>query len=164
MSENDKILMIGYDEIGLKGRNQKDFINKLIHNITLATNLRQEDLQHRQGRIYGDIPADRQNFLCEQLKKVFGIKWFTFAHSLPHQYEILREIALDTATSKKKQGARSFKVDARRSNKDFYLDSHEINVELGDDIRVESGLEVDVHEPDVTFYVEVRKSNNFTVY
>ncbi len=156
MEESRNILMIGYDEIGLKGRNRGDFINRLIQNISVSTGIPQKELEHRGRRIYGSYSADRESRILNQLKKVFGIKWFSQAEILPQQYEHLKQAALETADRMKEEGRESFKVETRRSNKDFELNSRQINVDLGDDIRVHGGLEVDVHSPDVTFFVEVR--------
>lgn len=159
MKESRKKLMIGYDEIGLKGQNRGDFIRRLIHNISESTGIPQKELEHRQGRIYGSYSTDRESRIFNQLEKIFGIKWFSQAEILPQNYDHLKHAALETADRLREEGRASFKVETRRSNKDFELNSRQINVDLGDDIRVKAGLEVDVHSPDVTFYVEVRENH-----
>ncbi len=151
--------MIGYDEIGLKGNNRRDFINRLISHISHAAHIPQKDLEHRQGRIYGNFSQERKPEIFNRLTKIFGIKWFSEAELLPHSYEQLQEAALKAAKVKKKQGAETFKIETRRSNKDFELNSRQINVQLGDEVRINAEMQVDVHTPDVTFFVEVRRDH-----
>ena len=60
------------------------------------------------------------------------------------------------------EGARTFKVNAKRADKKFPYKSPDICRELGHAIKEKfSDLEVDVHEPDVTVTVEIREHNAF---
>lgn len=152
------IFLIGYDEIGLKGKKRSYFIDALFRNISNIIGISTEHLSHKRKRVYLKVPSDTDFAgIIPKLKKVFGIKWFAPAEVCNFDFENLKRISLDLANQHLSRGDRTFKVEARRSFKEYPLTSHEINDRLGEEIRTRAGMEVDVHNPDVTFNVEIRK-------
>jgi len=152
------IFLIGYDEIGLKGKKRSYFIDTLFSNISDIVGIPSDHLSHKRKRVYLKVPSntDFTGFI-PKLKRVFGIKWFAPAEVCNFDFENLKLISLDMAERHVSRGDRTFKVEARRSYKEYPLNSHEINDRLGEAIRTRAGLEVDVHNPDVTFNIEIRK-------
>ena len=152
------IFLIGYDEIGLKGKKRSYFIDVLFSNISNINGISRENLSHKRKRVYLKVPSNKDfaGFI-PRLKKVFGIKWFAPAEVCNFEFENLKRISLDVAGRHLSRGDRTFKVEARRSYKEYPLNSHEINDRLGEEIRTRAGMDVDVHNPDVTFNVEIRK-------
>ena len=70
--------------------------------------------------------------------------------------ESIQKKVLELAESEKKRGAKTFKIEAKRSDKSFELDSYGIMREAGNLVYEQKLLDVDVHSPDVIFTVEVR--------
>lgn len=156
--------LIKYGEIGVKGKNRYLFENALIQQIKYALRRSEGEFKvHKaEGRIYVDALSDFDyDETIENLRSVFGISGIcpmTFAED--EGYDKLREFVADYV--KKVYGdvpeGTTFKVYARRSNKRYPLDSMELNAGLGEVILdTVPALKVDVHNPDITLYVEVRE-------
>jgi thiamine biosynthesis protein ThiI len=147
-------VMIHYNEIGLKGKNQPLFTRRLQANLLRATaGAGVRRVQERSGRVVllltreADWPVIR-----ERLRSVFGIANFSLAERVE-----LDMAALKTAVGKALQGRSfgSFKVATKRAYKQFPLNSEEVNRELGAFIQGETQAAVDLERPDLTVHVEV---------
>lgn len=157
----ERLIIVRYDEIGIKGRNRPDFVKKLAENIRRVTGLEQERIRIEWGRLY--IRAgDQEETLLRTLPRVFGIRSLSPAVRLPLDMDALQQEAVAIARRDYGRGARTFKVETRRSLKTFPLTSPEINRYLGTAIqRAVPDLRVDVHRPDLTVAVEVRQEGIF---
>ena len=153
--------LIKYAEIAIKGNNRKYFEDALVKQI--RWHLKKVEGEFRvaktQGRIYveasGEYDTDE---VIEELKRVFGILWICPVVRVEDRgfralsADVIRYMD-ETCPDKKI----SFKVESRRTRKDFELNSQEMNVELGHDIlEAFPEMRVDVHHPDVMLRVEVR--------
>lgn len=158
----EKILLIRYGEIHLKGLNKPFFERKLLQRINGALTGSGAASRYEQGRIYvrGLSDADYDGAL-ERLKKVFGIHSLSPALSVEKDFEAIFSAAktLVEAALEGKEKA-SFKVFARRGDKRFPLDSQAICRELGHLLLLAfpERLTVDVHAPEINVCVEVRDS------
>ncbi|MCS6817489.1 MAG: tRNA 4-thiouridine(8) synthase ThiI [Blastocatellia bacterium] len=154
-------ILVRYDEIGIKGKNRPDFVRRLVANIQRATGLSKEEIQVEWGRIYLHPSGDPQG-VCERLSRVFGVKSFSVVLAVPHDLDCMREAAVELARRALARGARTFKIEARRSFKAFPLNSMEINRELGHAVsQALPELRVEVRAPEVVLEVEVRKEGVF---
>lgn len=157
-----QLFLIGYHEIGLKGKNRSHFVDLFLRNIVRQANIKPDQITHFQKRVYMDVQDDADiPSLVNRLKKVFGIKWFALADEVGFNFEGLLRVAVKRANRHAARGDKTFKVETRRSYKEYQKRSQDINNELGEAIRTQSDLEVDVHAPDVIFNVEVRKKGIF---
>lgn len=153
-----EIILIKYGEIILKGLNRSKFEDMLIKNIKRAVGKENiASIKKSQAIIYLDPAqsADTDEMLF-RLQRVFGIVFIARACVLEKSMEaILTEGASYVAENM--YGAKSFKVEAKRSDKKFPLKSPEISRELGGAIleRVK-GIKVDVQNPEVVVRAEVR--------
>ena len=111
-----------------------------------------------QSTIYVE-PADERIDLdeaVERLDKVFGVAALCRAAIVKKDFEDIKEKAV-VYLAPVLEDARTFKVEAKRSDKTFPMKSPEICMELGGVILDHfPHLKVDVHHPDVTVYVEIR--------
>jgi thiamine biosynthesis protein ThiI len=99
--------------------------------------------------------------MYETAKHIFGIITVNRAIECEKTMESIIETAKEYLPEKL-EGKRSFKVDAKRSDKRFPLTSPEISREVGGVIlSLVKGIKVDVHNPDVTVTVEVRDEHAF---
>lgn len=161
--------MIRYGEIGLKGKNRPAFERRLMDNIYRA--LRKLELPCRVQRVYGRILVESEAEparVVDILSKVFGVVGVCPALRLPLEEQAINEGALaamqDAATRVPLPAgaALTFKVQARRSNKQFPLTSPELNGLVGGYLLEHfPGLQVDVHAPMIKVQVEIRESNAF---
>lgn len=158
-------LLIKYAEIGLKGKNRYLFEDALVANAQSALDKVDGDftVTKESGRVYalpkGECDMDEA---IEALKHVFGIAGICpMLQVEDNGYEDLSENVckfIDETYDKKDF---TFKVFARRARKNYPLNSMELNQELGADILEKfPTLKVDVHEPEVELYVEIREQIN----
>ena len=155
-----EILLLKDGEIVLKGLNRRQFEDVLKKNIKIALHsLGRFEITSAQSTISvrpldDGIDLDEAS---ERVSRVFGIVSFSRAALCE---EKSMESVLATAPvylEKQLRAAKTFKVEAKRSDKKFPLKSPEICRELGGVILHEyPHLRVDVHQPDVTVYVEIR--------
>jgi len=143
----------------LKGNNRPFFVNTLIRNIRDAlADTGTYHIRKGQSVLYVEPRAEADlDRAAERIKKVFGVHVFHRTLKVEKDMEAIRSHSLRYFESILKE-SRSFKIEARRSDKDFPYRSMEMNTMLGQ-LMVDhfSHLKVDVHDPDVTLYVNVRK-------
>lgn len=155
-----EIILLKDGEIVLKGLNRRAFEDVLKKNIKGAIrSLGSFEISSAQSIIYvkplsDDIDLDE---VCERVSRVFGIVSYSRAAVCE---EKTLESVMQTAPvylEKELKNAKTFKVEAKRSDKKFPYKSPEICRELGGEILSKfPHLKVDVHNPDVTVNVEIR--------
>ena len=155
----NEIILCKYGEIVLKGANRKFFENML------------QRTMRRRMEFYGNCEVSRSQstitvdplddgFDIEgafaEAKKVFGLVGVSRALKVEKSMEAI-EKGLREWVPAQLAGVRTFKVEAKRSDKTFPLNSPEICDYCGGTIlETLPGIRVDVHNPDVTVRVEVR--------
>ncbi len=98
------------------------------------------------------------------LRRVFGIKWYALAEAVPLNLEALESAVLRRARNAAAAGVRTFKLEHSRKNKEFPVDSMELNRRVGALVLERlPELRVDVHSPDLLIDVEIRH-NEITVF
>ena len=168
---NYESFLIKYSEIGLKGKNRYKFEDALVSRIreTLKEFEGVFNVYKEQERIYIDSSIDFSDIydgVTEKLKRVFGI--FTICPikkvEFTSDYKELSKFVLDFV--KNVYGADptfTFKVKTRRVNKSFEMHSDDVSAELGHDIlETFNKTKVDVHNPEVRIFVEIR--NHINIY
>ena len=158
----EKVILIRYGEIMLKGLNRPSFEKKLVDNIKRAiSNLGDANVRKVQGRIYVEPIDDNYDFdeCINILTKVFGIVSVSVVWKMESDFNKIKENALKMATKLvEEKGHITFKVETKRGNKRFPMNSPEISRELGVYILSNiSKLSVDVNKPSFVIYVEVRE-------
>ncbi len=172
---NIKMFLVRYAEIGTKGKNRyvfEDILCKRIRNRLEA--LGEFKVWRDFGRIYIEAISDYDyDEAINRLTKIFGIvglcpvtvaEEFTYDGIKKAALEHFEETFGNAADNKFNGYNFSFKVHSRRVNKDFPMNSMEIDMEIGHDLleAYESeGLHVDVHKPDVMVEVELRGEKAF---
>ena len=159
-----EIILCKYGEIALKGLNKSTFESMMVK--TIKRRLRSAGefkVTRSQSTLYveplgEDVDVDEY---MERLSKVFGIVKLCRCGALEKDIRVICEKAPEYA-AEALENARTFKVNAKRSDKAFPYKSPEICSELGGAILDKfPHLKVDVHDPDVTVTVEVREDHAF---
>ena len=155
-----EIILIKDGEIVLKGLNRRQFEDALKKNIRIALQeLGRFEITSAQSTITvkplgDDIDLDEAS---ERIGRVFGIVSYSRAALCEEKSMDSVLAAAPVYLEKQLRAAKTFKVEAKRSDKKFPLKSPEICRELGGVILSKyPHLRVDVHRPDVTVYVEIR--------
>ena len=160
----ERVILVRYAEIHLKGLNRPFFEKLLVDRIKQALNPVRANVVREQGRIFVyDIPEQLIPDCTDRLCRVFGIHSISIARCVEKNWEAIKEAAIEEVTPHAAQtSSLTFKCFARRSDKRFPMTSEEICRELGHEI-LESfpNLSVDVHHPVLPVTVEIRQNNAF---
>ncbi|MFN3692260.1 MAG: tRNA sulfurtransferase, partial [Fervidobacterium sp.] len=156
----ERVFVIRYGEIGLKGKNRDFFEKKLIENIIKI--VRPAAVNKRYGRIIIRIGRNDPEVLESRLKYVMGIQNYSLGYAVEHDMEKLKQVVLELAKREFDKGGKTFKISAKRGYKDFPLNSMELNRELGAYVYLNiPGVKVNVHNPDFEIGVDVREKEIF---
>lgn len=155
-----EILLCKYGEIVLKGANRKYFEDTLCRELKRKARRHGEfDIYRAQSTIYIEPKNENIDFegMFESACKVFGItsvcRCAIAEKSLDDIARVVREYIPQFLTGKK-----SFKVECKRSDKSFPLNSIELAREMGGVVlSTLPRLKVDVHNPDETVVIEIRE-------
>lgn len=153
-----EIILAKYGEIILKGCNRPRFEKILMDNIKNALKeVAETSVTLAQATIYVDVkdPA-KLDLVCERMSKIFGIVALTKALECEKSIDQIQEAALSYCGKDLTPGTK-FKVESKRSDKRFYLNSQEVSIEVGGYLHDKlPELIVDVHKPEKTVKVEIR--------
>ena len=159
-----EIILIKNGELALKGLNRRTFEDILIKNMRhRLSDLGKFRFTPAQSTITVE-PEDDNTDLDEAVKrllKVFGIAALSRAAAVEKDFDVILSNAGEYL-AQELESARTFKVEAKRSDKNFPLKSPEICREVGGKILSQfPHLRVDVHNPDVIVNIEIRDSYAF---
>jgi thiamine biosynthesis protein ThiI len=156
------LILIRYaSEIAIKGKNRKMFVFALRRNIRTA--LKEHEipatLTIEHMRIYAELEnASDMAAACDVLKRVFGIASFSPIARIKNDLELMQTTALEIAQKIGLGPETSFRITSRRSNKDFPLQSPQIDREVGGFVKTHTQAKLDLYHPEVTIGVEVGKN------
>ena len=150
----DVIILIHYDEIGLKGKNRPLFIERLSRRIERAASLFCEaKVRKRTGRLILETNGlEDPDALIEALGKVFGVAYFARARRVPLDLEAASETALEMIAPLK---VNSFRVRTRKSFPTTPVSTREWDRTIGAAVQARRHLPVDLDRPGLTVHVEV---------
>lgn len=142
-------------ELTLKGSNLKEFENLLVQNTKKYLTGVNAKVELRAGRLYIDCDENDSQSVEFCLNHLLGITGWAKTTVCEKSLEGISKAVSSIAQKEAQRGCKTFKIDARRADKSFPLNSYQICCEAAGD--VESIMKVDVHEPDTTIFVEVRE-------
>ncbi|MBR3395345.1 MAG: tRNA 4-thiouridine(8) synthase ThiI [Firmicutes bacterium] len=165
----ENIYIVRCGESALKGKNKPYFERMLVQRI--KKNLKDEagvTVERVDGLIFVRTPEEiPQEDVLKRVGRVFGVDSISPAVEVPIEgldaESALDAIGREAVAFMMKQievrGIKTFKVDAKRADKTFAIQSPDIGKRIG--ARVLKGckvLKVDVHEPDCFLYINVRRN------
>ena len=165
-----KSILIKYNEIALKGKNRYIFEDILVRNIKRKLNNSSIfKIYKDQERIYIDI-IDENNFdyddTIKKLLHIFGIYSISpiFKIDYKNDIEYLKNNVLNFMSNiYKLDNNKTFKINAKRVNKNFSYHSIDINKIIGDLVLNNfKNMKVDVHQPEILINIEIR--NHINIY
>jgi thiamine biosynthesis protein ThiI len=160
MMNQNEIFLLKLGEVVLKGLNRRSFEDKLLANVrrrirhcgSFQVTLRQSTIYVEPAR--DDCDMEAAYTACRQ---VFGVA--AVARAVPCE----KTVEAIVATAKAYLGealaaARSFKVESKRADKTFFMNSIQLSQAVGGDLaELFPNVTVDVHKPDLTVFVEIRE-------
>jgi len=144
-------------EIVLKGRNRGYFENKLNQSLRRVIDDKNLKIYRDRGKVFLDIDKNIDE-MVGKINKVFGIVVVSPCVKIESNVEEIKNKVVEYVNFKKKnRNIKTFKIQAKRADKTFPVKSMELNNILGGEVlkNVEN-INVDVHNPDITVYVDIR--------
>ena len=158
----ERVIIIRYSEIYLKGKNRGFFERAFETNLRRALECFDAELIKNSGRyLVQNFPEEETEEIVEKLKKVFGLHTMSVAYETSSDMNSIFEAAkLLTRT----EG--TFKVESHRGDKKYPLTSVEISKTLGGMLLdyAKGGLKVDVHTPSFVVRVDIRENGKALVF
>ena len=151
----DRVILIKYGELTTKKGNRKFFINTLYKNIS-------EKLKNYNVKIYKDISRMYIEFkdsdldkILKRINSIFGIHEYLVAYKIDSNVESIKNSVLDIIS---KENFYTFKVETKRSDKNFEFSSIEFSRIIGGLILKNfKNKKVDVHNPELLLNIEIRE-------
>ncbi len=155
----ERVILIKYGELTTKKGNRNFFVNLLYKSI-------QNKLKNYNVKVFKDLSRMYIEFdekdLSEILKRVnniFGIHEYLVAYKISTSEEEIKEKVLEVV---KKESFKTFKVETKRSYKEFPIQSIDFSKIIGGLILKNiNNISVDVHNPDLLVNIEIRKDYTY---
>ena len=164
MMNNNEMLLLKLGEVVLKGLNRRSFEDKLVktvrHRMKACGSFQ---VYVRQSTIYVEPRKDDcdMEVAYKAAKQIFGV--VTIARAVPCEKDI--DAIVETAKTYLADAfaaAKTFKVESKRADKNFHLNSIQISQTVGGELaEAFPHVAVDVHKPDLTVYVEIREKHAY---
>lgn len=157
----NRLIILRYGELYLKGKNRGFFEKTLIDNIRKKLEKFDCRISFGRGRYeISDYPESEESLIIDEVKTVFGLKSLSVAVKIPSDLSVMSDIILDMIPDNS-----SFKIETHRADKKFPLTSPQISCKLGERLLIKnSSLKVDIHKPDVTVGVDIREDGNTYIF
>ena len=152
---NFDTLLVHYGELSTKGNNRKVFIQALTHNVRVALK-GYEGLEIKGNRDFILVTLNGVDYapVVSRLQEVSGIQRISLIKRCGKDIEEIKATAVELI---KQEKGRTFKIESKRTDKTYPLDSYGISREVADAILDNTDLEVDVHNPDIVMHVSLRQ-------
>ncbi|WP_270216942.1 tRNA uracil 4-sulfurtransferase ThiI [Pediococcus pentosaceus] len=155
-------IMVRYGELSTKSKNRKDFIARLGGNIRKSLkDFEDVEIHPNRDRTHVTLNGTDSDAVINRLKKVFGIQNFSPMLKVEKTMEAVQAGALEMMKEQLKPGM-TFKINTRRSDKEFAINTDTMNRELGGFILDNfPDNDVKMKNPDITLRVEIRSNGIF---
>lgn len=144
-------------ELMLKGSNIREFENRLVANARAYLTKTSAHVSLRAGRLYINCDECDAPVAEFALSHLVGITGWAKAEVCEKNIGAISDAVCNAALHAQEKGATTFKIEARRQDKNFPLTSYDICCKAADKTVKSGVLTVDVHKPDVKITVEVRE-------
>ena len=159
------IFIVRCGEVALKGMNKPYFEKMLVNRIKkLLKKFDNVEAYRHEGLIF--VRADKKHdpeMIIGEISKVFGVAAISPALECESELNSIGDAAVALMMDLiEKKGIKTFKVDAKRADKNFPVKSPEIARIIGAKVLVGCKvLKVDVHNPDCVLFVDLRKDKSY---
>ena len=154
-------ILVRYGEIALKGRNRGQFEQQLQRNLKGALHDLEATITRHHGRFSVHCPDAALQQATMRLRRIFGLVSFSPVYETALDIEAIKEAAAGIV-KELPAGNKTFKIMARRSNKEFPYNSPELNQILGAHLlQCFPDLIVKLDDPSFVLEVEIGYQNTY---
>ena len=157
-----RVILIKYGELTTKGDNRKMFVNVLHRNIVNKLKGIDVVIYKDLSRMYIEFNEKDLDLILTKINKIFGIYAYTVAYKINSSEEDISKAILSILPN---TSFKTFKVETKRSDKTFPIESPEFSRRIGALIlKNKSDIKVDVHDPEMVFNIEIRRNETFIYF
>ena len=154
-----EIIMIKYGELTTKKGNRNFFVNLLYKSIQNKLKDYNVKIFKDLARMYIEFDENDLNEILKRVNNIFGIHEYLVAYKIDTDLDTIKDKVLEVV---KNEHFNTFKVETKRSYKEFPVNSQDLSRQLGGIILKNiEGIKVDVHNPDLLVNVEIRKTYTY---
>lgn len=157
----EKVIIVRYSEIHLKGKNRGYF--ERVFGINMEKSLKgiKHEIRRQSGRyLIEGFEENDEEIISERLKKVFGIHSYSLGLKVQTNMDKISEAAQSVCSD-----AGTFKVETHRADKNFELNSLQISAEIGGRLLAANKyIKVDVRNPQFIINIDVRENGTTLVF
>lgn len=158
----NRVILIKYGELTTKGDNKKMFVNVLHKNIIKKLDGLDVFIYKDLSRMYIEFNEKDLDLILSKINKIFGIYAYTVAYKIDSSEESITNALLDILPE---INFKTFKVETKRSDKTFPINSVEFSRKMGAVIlKNKNNIKVDVHNPEIIFNIEIRRNETFIYF
>ena len=156
----EKVILIRFNEIHLKGGNKKYFLNLLYNNIKEAIKNIPCKLENIQNRlVVRDYDNSYEQDIIDVLTAVFGVHSISIAVELNSDVDEVKNYVSTIKINK------SFKCDVNRADKSFPIKSNDFAGDLGEIVlKNNESARVDIHNPEKIISVDIRENGKTFIF
>ena len=152
------VYLLKLGELTLKGGNRISFEQILKRNLRDLLRGSRAQLETTHGRYYVRSPTEGEAQVEDALNRLMGISGWAKTRIAEKTIESVCAACVEEGKILFESGARSFKINTRRTDKSFPLDSYGIRSEGGNAVLLGvPELRVDVQKPEGIIEVEIRE-------
>ncbi len=145
-------------ELTLKGGNLKVFENQLAKNMRIALENKKAHVRVQSGRLYVVCAEDACETVEFALSHLIGITGWAKVRAVEKNMDAIKAAVREEGLiAKERTGGKTFKIEARREDKSFPLNSYDLAREAAGVLFDDGTLDVDVKKPDIVVNVEIRE-------
>ena len=155
----DRVILIKYGELTTKKGNRNFFVNTLYNN--LKNKLKNFDVKISKdiSRMYIQFKDEELEQIKAVIDHIFGIHMYHIAYIVNTNIEAIKTKLIEIL---QKEEFKTFKIETKRSDKTFELNTQQINPLLGSHVLKNiNNIKVDVHNPDISVQIEIRPYNSY---
>jgi len=165
MEENRNTFIVRCGEVALKGLNKPYFERMLADRIKrVLKKYEGAEVKRSEGLIFVKTPKEYGfDSVAGDISRVFGVASVSPAVETASDMEEIGRAAVEYMQRLvREKGVKTFKVEAKRADKSFPVQSPDIARQIGAKILIGCKvLKVDVHNPDCLLFVDVRKERSY---
>ena len=158
----NRVILIKYGELTTKKDNRKMFIRTLYNNINNKLNGLDYYINKDLSRMYIECYEKDLSKILDRMNKIFGIHAYTVAYKVESNKESIEKNIIELLPE---MAFNSFKVETKRSDKTFPIESPEFSRIIGGLIlKNKKNIKVDVHNPELVFHIEIRRDYTYIYF
>lgn len=158
----NRVILIKYGELTTKKDNRKMFVNVLHKNIVNKLKGLDVEIYKDLSRMYIEFNEKDLDIILSKINKIFGIYAYTVAYKVFSSKEAIEEAIINILPD---TNFNTFKVETKRSDKTFPIQSIDFSRMMGGVIlKNKDNIKVDVHNPEITFNIEIRRNETFIYF